>query len=79
MAEARYARSQLDKAEKALTRASAEVERLDVQIIAASSGSQGSAKLQDLLTARAKAAAALAEVEEAWLAAGALLEAGAAA
>ncbi|MBA4046438.1 MAG: glycosyl transferase family 1 [Erythrobacter sp.] len=75
MAETRYAQSQLEKAEKALARASAEVERLDAQILAESSGGQGGAKLQDLLTARAKAGDALAAVEEAWLAAGAALEA----
>ena len=74
MAETRYAQSQLDKAEKALARAAAEVERLDAQIVAASSGGQGGAKLQDLLTARAKAGDALAAAEEAWLAAGAVLE-----
>lgn len=79
MAEARYARSQLDKAEKVLTRASAQLERLDAQILAASSGGQGGAKLQDLLTDRAKAAATLADAEEAWLAAGAVLEESAAA
>ena len=79
MAETRYAQSQLDKAEKALARATAEVERLDAQIVAASSGGQGGAKLQDLLTARAKAGDALAKAEEAWLAAGDLLEATAAA
>jgi ATP-binding cassette subfamily F protein 3 len=79
MAETRYAQSQLDKAEKALARATAEVERLDAQIVAASSGGQGGAKLQDLLTARAKAGDALAKAEEAWLAAGDLLEAAAAA
>jgi ATP-binding cassette subfamily F protein 3 len=75
MAEARYAQSQLEKAEKALSRATAEVERLDAQILAASSGGQGGAALQDLLTTRAKAADALAGAEEAWLAAGSVLEA----
>jgi ATP-binding cassette, subfamily F, member 3 len=74
MAEARYAQSQLEKAEKALARASAEVERLDAQIVAASSA-QGGAKLQDLLTARAKAGDALAAAEQAWLAAGTVVEA----
>lgn len=75
MAETRYAQSQLEKAEKALVRASAEVDRLDAQILTESSGGQGGAKLQDLLTARAKAGDALAAAEEAWLAAGAALEA----
>jgi ATP-binding cassette, subfamily F, member 3 len=74
MAEARYAHSQLEKAEKALARASADVERLDGQILEASSGGQGGAKLQELLTRRAKAADSLAAAEETWLAAGAALE-----
>jgi ATP-binding cassette subfamily F protein 3 len=74
MAEARYAQSQLEKAEKVLARASAEVERLDAQIVAASSGAQGGAKLQDLLTARAKAGDALDAAEQAWLAAGTVVE-----
>ncbi|MEQ5786279.1 ABC-F family ATP-binding cassette domain-containing protein [Erythrobacter sp. NFXS35] len=77
MAQARFAQSELDKAEKTLARASAEVERLDQQILAASSGKPGadSAKLQSLLSARAKAADALADAEQAWLAAGTVLEA----
>ncbi len=74
MAEARYAQSQLEKAEKALARASAEVERLDAQILVASGGPQGGAKLQNLLTARAKAGDALGAAEQAWLAAGTVLE-----
>ncbi|WP_296715895.1 ABC-F family ATP-binding cassette domain-containing protein [Erythrobacter sp.] len=77
MAQARFAQSELDKAEKALARATAEVERLDQQILAASSGKPGadSAKLQSLLSARAKAADTLADSEQAWLAAGTVLEA----
>ncbi|PKP66934.1 MAG: glycosyl transferase family 1, partial [Alphaproteobacteria bacterium HGW-Alphaproteobacteria-9] len=77
MAEARYAQSQLEKADNVLARASAEVERLDAQIVAASSAAQGQAgaKLQDLLTARAKAADALAAAEQAWMAAGTVVEA----
>jgi ATP-binding cassette subfamily F protein 3 len=74
MAETRYARSQLDKAEKALARAAAEVERLDAQIVAASSHGQAGTTLQDLLARRARAADSLAAAEEAWLAAGAALE-----
>ena len=74
MAEARYAQSQLEKAGKALARASAEVERLDAQIVTASSGAQGGAKLQDLLTARAKAGDALDTAEQTWLAAGTVVE-----
>ncbi|MDT8281051.1 MAG: ABC transporter ATP-binding protein, partial [Erythrobacter sp.] len=77
MAEARYAQSQLEKADNVLARASAEVERLDAQIVAASRAAQGQAgaKLQDLLTARAKAADALAAAEQAWMAAGTVVEA----
>lgn len=77
MAETRYAQSQLEKADNVLARASAEVERLDAQIVAASSAAQGQAgaKLQDLLTARAKAADALAAAEQAWMAAGTVVEA----
>ncbi|SHN64586.1 ABC-F family ATP-binding cassette domain-containing protein [Erythrobacter sanguineus] len=76
VAQARFAQSELGKAEKALTRASAEVERLDAQVLDASSkpGADG-AKLQSLLTARAKAADALAAAEQDWLAAGTALEA----
>ena len=76
VAQTRFAQSELDKAEKALTRASAEVERLDAQVLDASSkpGADG-AKLQSLLTARAKAADALAAAEQDWLAAGTALEA----
>ncbi|MDZ4275869.1 MAG: ABC transporter ATP-binding protein, partial [Erythrobacter sp.] len=77
MAQARFAQSELDRAEKTLARASAEVERLDQQILAASSGKPGAdgAKLQSLLSARAKAADALADAEQAWLAAGTAVEA----
>ena len=75
VAEARYAQSQLEKAEKLLARLTAEVERLDAQILALSSkpGHDG-AKLQFLLSDRAKAADALAEAEQSWLAAGEALE-----
>ncbi|PKP65611.1 MAG: glycosyl transferase family 1, partial [Alphaproteobacteria bacterium HGW-Alphaproteobacteria-7] len=77
MAEARYAQSQLEKADNVLARASAEVDRLDAQIVAASSAAQGQAgaKLQDLLTARAKATDALAAAEQAWIVAGTVVEA----
>lgn len=73
----RAAQSALTKAEGAVTRLTAEVERLDKAILAASGASSGKegAKMQSLLTERAAAAAALADAEEAWLAAGALLEA----
>jgi len=77
MAEARFAQSQLEKADNALARASAEIERLDAQILTTSSAAPGQtgAKLQALLTARAKAADALAGAEQAWLAAGSVVEA----
>ncbi len=77
MAQARFAQSELDKAEKALARATAEVERLDADILSASSGKPGAdnAKLQSLLASRAKAGDALAAAEQAWLAAGTAVEA----
>lgn len=76
LAEARYAQSQLEKAEKLLARLTAEVARLDSQILDASSGkpAQDGAKLQSLLAAQAKAADALAEAEQTWLSAGEALE-----
>lgn len=74
-AEARYAQSQLEKAEKLLARLTAEVERLDAQILALSSKpAHDGTKLQFLLSDRAKAADALAEAEQSWLAAGEALE-----
>jgi ATP-binding cassette, subfamily F, member 3 len=75
-AEARYAQSQLEKAEKLLARLTAEVERLDAQILTLSSGkpAQDGAKLQSLLSDRVKAADALAQAEQSWLAAGEALE-----
>jgi len=74
---ARYAKSELTKAEAAVTRLLAETDRLDRLILAASGARDGqhSAALQELLTARAKAGAALTEAEQAWLAAGTALEA----
>jgi ATP-binding cassette, subfamily F, member 3 len=76
MAEARYAQSQLEKAEKALARQTAEVARLDGQILELSSkAGHDTAKLQSLLAARAKAGDALDQAEQAWLAAGEALEA----
>ena len=76
MAEARYAQSQLEKAEKALARQTAEVARLDGQILELSSkAGHDTAKLQSLLAARAKAGDVLDQAEQAWLAAGEALEA----
>jgi ATP-binding cassette subfamily F protein 3 len=72
-ADRRAAQSAFTKAETALTRHAAEVERLDQAILAASN--QPGANMQALLTERALAATALAEAEEVWLAAGAALEA----
>ena len=76
MAEARYAQSQLEKAEQALARQTAEVARLDGQILELSSkAGHDTAKLQSLLAARAKAGDVLDQAEQAWLAAGEALEA----
>jgi ATP-binding cassette subfamily F protein 3 len=76
-ADRRTAQSAFSKAESAVARLTAEVERLDQALLVSGTAANGHSgtKMQDLLTQRAKAAAALAEAEEAWLAAGALLEA----
>ncbi|ANK13339.1 ABC-F family ATP-binding cassette domain-containing protein [Erythrobacter neustonensis] len=76
-ADRRSAQAALTKAESAVTRLTAEVDRLDQSILASSHSASGTAgaKMQKLLTERAAAAAALAEAEEAWLAASALIEA----
>lgn len=76
-ADRRSAQAALTKAENAVTRLTAEVDRLDQSILASSHAASGTAgaKMQKLLTERAAAAAALAEAEEAWLAASALIEA----
>ena len=73
----RSAQSAFSKAEAAIARLSAEVEQFDREILALSSdaGGQAGVRMQGLLTSRAAAASALAEAEEVWLAAGALLEA----
>lgn len=77
LAERRAAQTAFAKAESAITRLSADVERLDRAILDLGSGAQDTSgtQMQGLLTERAAAAKALAEAEEAWLAAGALLEA----
>jgi ATP-binding cassette subfamily F protein 3 len=72
VADMRAAQSDLGKAEAAVARCTAEVEELDQRILALSG--QGGVKMQALLTQRASAAEALAKAEEAWLAAGSLLE-----
>ena len=76
-ADRRAAQSAFAKAESAITRLIAEVERLDRAICdlgGATTASSG-AQMAVLLTERAAAATALAEAEETWLAAGAVLEA----
>ena len=75
-AQARSAKSDLKTAEQAMEQQTAEIERLDRLILESQSAgsAQGGAELQDILTARAQAADALAAAEEAWLAAGAALE-----
>ncbi|MBY0343594.1 MAG: ATP-binding cassette domain-containing protein, partial [Sphingomonadales bacterium] len=76
-ADRRAAQTALAKAESAIARLTADVERLDRAILDLGSeqAAQTGAKMQKLLTDRAASAAALAEAEETWLAAGALLEA----
>jgi len=73
----RFAKSELDKAEKAVARLSGEVEKLDRLVIEHSTVDAGQTgdKIQDLLRLRAEAADRLAEAEEAWLVAGSALEA----
>lgn len=71
-AQARSAKADLTKAEEAMARLTAELEKLDLLIL---DHTQDGAKMQDLLTARAEAADTLAATEEKWLAAGAALEA----
>ena len=76
-AQAREAKSELTKAEKTMERLTAEVEKLDRSIL------EGSAKtskldgvsMEELLRKRADTVDSLAVAEEAWLAAGAALEA----
>ena len=74
---ARFAKSELEKAEKAVTRLTAEVEKLDRLVVqqSATGFGQDGGDMQDLLKKRAEAADLLAQAEEAWLEAGAALEA----
>ena len=70
---ARFAKSELSKAEKAVERLTADVARLDGLIVERSgqqTGQDSASAMQDLLRKRADAADSLAEAEEAWLAAG---------
>lgn len=73
----RNTKSELTKAEKAIARLTAEGEKLDRLILECSSRKVGpdSAKMQELLKARAEVADNLAGAEETWLAAGTALEA----
>jgi ATP-binding cassette, subfamily F, member 3 len=75
-AETRYAESELTKAEAAIARLTAEVERLDALILTLSGHGSGpdGVKLEQALKARADAGDALAEAEQSWLAAGTALE-----
>ncbi|MBB3033855.1 ABC-F family ATP-binding cassette domain-containing protein [Alteriqipengyuania lutimaris] len=74
---ARYAKSELTKAEKAVERLTADVAKLDGLILerTGKEGDRGAAPMEELLRERAEVADRLAEAEEAWLAAGAALEA----
>ena len=74
---ARFAKSELSKAEKAVERLTAEVEKLDGVILERSGTEAGrdGAAMENLLRERAEAADALAEAEETWLAASTALEA----
>lgn len=69
----RAAQADLSRAEASVTRLTAELEELDARILAQSAAA-GPA-IQSLLSKRATTASALAAAEEAWLAAGSLLEA----
>ncbi len=76
-ADARSTQSELVRAEKAMERLTAEVEKLDRLILEQSGMKTGpaGARMQSLLTARSEAANDLAGAEETWLAAGTQLEA----
>lgn len=73
----RAAQSELDKAEAAIARLTAELAKLDARILTQSGkpGGGAGAAMDRLLTERAAAAEALARAEETWLAAGTALEA----
>ena len=74
---ARFAKSELSKAEKAVERLTAEVEKLDGVILerSATEAGRNGAAMENLLRERTEAADALAEAEETWLAASTALEA----
>ncbi|HBK16015.1 MAG TPA: hypothetical protein DDZ54_10430 [Erythrobacter sp.] len=78
IARTRMAKAELAKAEQAMARLTADVERLDSAILeqgTAGARLGGGASIESLLAQRAEAADALAEAEAAWLAAGTELEA----
>ncbi len=78
IARTRTAKAELAKAEQAMARLTADVERLDSAILeqgTAGARPGGGASIESLLAQRAEAADALAEAEAAWLAAGTELEA----
>lgn len=78
IARTRMAKAELAKAEQAMARLTADVERLDSAILeqgTAGARPGGGASIESLLAQRAEAADALAEAEAAWLAAGTELEA----
>ena len=76
-AQAREAKSELTKAEKTIERLTAEVEKLDRSILqgSAETSKLDGVSMEELLRKRADAVDSLAIAEEAWLAAGAALEA----
>ena len=76
-AQAREAKSELTKAEKTIERLAAEVEKLDRSILegSAKTSNLDGVSMEELLRKRADAVDSLAVAEEAWLAAGAALEA----
>lgn len=75
--QSREAKSELTKAEKTIERLTAEVEKLDRSILegSAKTSKLNGASMEELLRKRAEAVDSLAVAEEAWLAAGAALEA----
>ncbi|MHA6332846.1 ABC-F family ATP-binding cassette domain-containing protein [Qipengyuania sp. CAU 1752] len=75
-AQLRSAKAEFAKTEEAIARLTDEIKKLDRLILESTSGNAGpdSAKMQDLLKARAEAADTLAGSEENWLAAAAALE-----
>ena len=76
-AQSREAKSELTKAEKTIERLTAEVEKLDRSILegSAKTSNLDGVSMEKLLRKRAAAVDSLAVAEEAWLAAGAALEA----